>query len=103
LPIRDDARVGFREPRQPVDDAGRVRAAVDIVADMDDAMVEVGTLRHVHRDLRVRLGEHVVHAVDVADRVEPQALRRPRPTEFHPPSSPPQHRATHGSSSPNLA
>ena len=71
----DHPFVGFRHPRQARDDAGRIGAAVGVVADMDDAVVGRRAAGEVGGDLLMRLGQHGVAAVHVADGVEPHALR----------------------------
>ena len=55
-----------------------VRAAIDIVAEMDDAPVGRPDAHDVRCDLRVHFGEQVEPAVHVADSVDDHALRAAR-------------------------
>src|SRR5258708_6815626 len=79
----DDVPVGDGKRGKPLDDRRRARAAVAVVADMNDAAVGDGAASEIARDLSMYLGKQVVAAMHVADRVETQPLRRPCLPEPH--------------------
>ena len=70
----DDVVVAGRHPQQPRDDAGGIRSAIDIVADVDDAVVVDRALHEVVRDRLMDGRQHVVAAVNVADGIETHAV-----------------------------
>src|SRR5208282_414612 len=64
-----------RRVEQEVDHLARLQAAVDIVAEIDDASSLDGTLAGVLSELEVKRLEKVGAAVDIADRVDARARR----------------------------
>ena len=57
-----------------LDDRGRIGAAVHIVAEIDQPVFGGAPIR-IGRDRRQQLGQQVGAAVDVANRIDAQALR----------------------------
>ena len=72
---RDDAAVLIGCADQEIDHAFGVGAAVDIVAEMDDAPVGLGMLGPIPDDRVIHFQQQVEPAVHVADRIEAQSVR----------------------------
>ena len=79
---RDDPGVLAGRPDQEIDHAFGIGAAVDIVAEMDDAPVGDGLAVAVLDDRVIHLEQQVEPAVHVADRIDAQVFRPLRVEEM---------------------